>query len=796
MPAGASGAVSITVFGESAQKALLASGATSVQLSGNRGKGTVTLTATSGSVDLLGFTSAGDLSGGQGSTDMAGCAQVTTCVGGDSCCPSGCNNSSDSDCASVCGNGVVEAGEVCDDSNTVSGDGCDATCTWTEKLSLLAGSAGGVGHADDKGYLFTRLQEVGGTAYDPVNQVVYFSDSTDCTIRVASGTLATPAVSTLAGSAYDCRVVQGAAGAARFNHPGDMEVMNGVLYVVDDYGRGLRAIDLTSKSVTAVTIPSTNDLISGIGQFQGMLIFAAQEGAGLEVLYGVTPSTGGVRNIYNAFPSTLVANPAYCEDVACDAASCYVACRSSIIKVPMPSGSPVTLLAGDYSGGSFLFGCATGTASALTAQVLSGATRIVFDDNDNLFYTDQFCDNVVKIDTVAKTITSVAGNGMGSGYVDQTPGAQAQFAFDGPSPLAFGAGTFYIGDNDNHVLRTMANNANYQVTTVAGVRHNDNETTFSATPSAPSVFSRTLTGLTSDGSYVYTLDSGGRILKVALANGATTLLVADNGQTADPGMSYLDLARIGSTLYIADSNDLILAIGTDGTNSVVYAGTGGQAGPSDGSLLSAQLQPLKLATDGTNLFFIDGGKEVRMIAGGMVKTLAGDSTSTGVADGTGTAAHFGAASAIATDGTYVYVADSAMASVGGVPPPASAIRRIAISGGKVDTIAGDPGALGHMDGTTALFAGIQSLVSDGKSLFIGDVGANNAVAAPVSPTIRQLTLANMTVGTSIGTVGQQTFEPGIGTAARVHQPAPLVFDPTTHALLFFDEAEYVFGRIK
>jgi len=28
----------------------------------------------------------------------------------------------------VCGNGVVETGEQCDDSNTVSGDGCDATC--------------------------------------------------------------------------------------------------------------------------------------------------------------------------------------------------------------------------------------------------------------------------------------------------------------------------------------------------------------------------------------------------------------------------------------------------------------------------------------------------------------------------------------------------------------------------------------------------------------------------------------------------------------------------------------------
>jgi len=30
---------------------------------------------------------------------------------------------------SVCGNGVIETGEVCDDGNTVGGDGCSATCT-------------------------------------------------------------------------------------------------------------------------------------------------------------------------------------------------------------------------------------------------------------------------------------------------------------------------------------------------------------------------------------------------------------------------------------------------------------------------------------------------------------------------------------------------------------------------------------------------------------------------------------------------------------------------------------------
>lgn len=45
---------------------------------------------------------------------------VSLCVGGDGCCPSGCNANSDSDCAPVCGNDVREAGESCDGASCVA----------------------------------------------------------------------------------------------------------------------------------------------------------------------------------------------------------------------------------------------------------------------------------------------------------------------------------------------------------------------------------------------------------------------------------------------------------------------------------------------------------------------------------------------------------------------------------------------------------------------------------------------------------------------------------------------------
>jgi cysteine-rich repeat protein len=53
---------------------------------------------------------------------------ITKRVGGDGCCPSGATKETDADCSPMCGNKVMEAGETCDDGNTVGGDGCDSKC--------------------------------------------------------------------------------------------------------------------------------------------------------------------------------------------------------------------------------------------------------------------------------------------------------------------------------------------------------------------------------------------------------------------------------------------------------------------------------------------------------------------------------------------------------------------------------------------------------------------------------------------------------------------------------------------
>lgn len=65
---------------------------------------------------------------GGASVDCPPSLIITGCANDDGCCPAGCNANNDDDCSSICGNGIVEEGEQCDDGNSIDGDGCSAVC--------------------------------------------------------------------------------------------------------------------------------------------------------------------------------------------------------------------------------------------------------------------------------------------------------------------------------------------------------------------------------------------------------------------------------------------------------------------------------------------------------------------------------------------------------------------------------------------------------------------------------------------------------------------------------------------
>ncbi len=80
--------------------------------------------------------------------------QVTSCTNSDGCCPAGCSPAVDNDCVAVCGNGIVEFGELCDgncpaacndgnacttDSLVGSAANCDAECSTMQITACING---------------------------------------------------------------------------------------------------------------------------------------------------------------------------------------------------------------------------------------------------------------------------------------------------------------------------------------------------------------------------------------------------------------------------------------------------------------------------------------------------------------------------------------------------------------------------------------------------------------------------------------------------------------------------------
>jgi cysteine-rich repeat protein len=53
---------------------------------------------------------------------------ITMPINNDGCCPPGANANDDNDCMPVCGNGIVEPGEQCDDGNRIDNDACNNMC--------------------------------------------------------------------------------------------------------------------------------------------------------------------------------------------------------------------------------------------------------------------------------------------------------------------------------------------------------------------------------------------------------------------------------------------------------------------------------------------------------------------------------------------------------------------------------------------------------------------------------------------------------------------------------------------
>lgn len=176
---------------------------------------------------------------------------------------------------------------------------------------------------------------------------------------------------------------------------------------------------------------------------------------------------------------------------------------------------------------------------------------------------------------------------------------------------------------------------------------------------------------------------------------------------------------------------------------------------------------IDVTSDGTNLYIVDsalGTVRKMVISTGEVSTLAGSAGNIGSTDGVGTAARFSNPRGITTDGVNLYVTDAY-----------STIRKIVISSGTVTTLAGTPGSYGSTDGpgTSAKFYGPMGITTDGTNLYIAD-WSNNKIRKIVISTGIVTTLAGG------GYVDPGPFSDksgdGLGTAAEFNGPQGITTD--------------------
>lgn len=240
-------------------------------------------------------------------------------------------------------------------------------------------------------------------------------------------------------------------------------------------------------------------------------------------------------------------------------------------------------------------------------------------------------------------------------------------------------------------------------------------------------------------------------------------------------------------LYIADTyNNTIRKLVLSTGEVTVVAGRPGYSGRTDNIGINARFnRPSGIAVNstGTQLYVADtGNNSIRCInlTTGVVTTIAGSAGGAGFANGTGTNASFASPMDIVIDSTdtYLYVADS----------DNHAIRRITLSSSQVVTLAGT-GTAGSANNTNSNFVEFFNP----KGIAINTTDTFLFVADQNNHTIRRISLTNGATDTLAGTAGQAGLINQTGAAARFNLPARLAADSSD--LYVSDTANNVIRKI-
>ncbi len=210
------------------------------------------------------------------------------------------------------------------------------------------------------------------------------------------------------------------------------------------------------------------------------------------------------------------------------------------------------------------------------------------------------------------------------------------------------------------------------------------------------------------------------------------------------------------------TSDTITVVTVSGTVSH-FVGSFGGTGTRDGTASEARFgQANGVTSDGTYLYVTDTASHtIRkvVIATGVTSTFAGISGSSGSTNDPGASATFFQPTGITNDGTNLYVTDTGNQT----------IRKIVIATGVVSTFAGSNGVSGASDdtGLAASFSNPIGITTDNTYLYVADNG---------NSTIRKIVIGSRLVSTLAGTAGATGDHDDTGAAAQFYSPSGLAID--------------------
>ena len=616
-------------------------------------------------------------------------------------------------------------------------------------LTLVAGNLGGPGSVDGSGAA-ARFYEPAAVARDAAG-IVYVADTRNHTIRRI-----TPAgaVDTLAGAAGDRGSSDGIGAAARFDNPMALAVdAAGNIVVADTGNRTIRRItpDGTVSTVAGAAGQSGSaDGAAAQARFAspvalafdaaGRLVVADADNCTLRLVgadgavstlsgaAGDCGSTDGpAADARLSFPSALA--------LASDGVL-YVADRGNATLRRVAADGALTTLAGVAGEPGTTDGNGSAARLGDVAGLAAGA-------GGSLWLSEAQNGTLRRCTAAGDVSTVVDYPALGSGDAPR---------FNRPGGLAAdGSGGVLLADSGNHVLRTVTPGG--VVGTLAGAA------ALSGSSDGAGAAARFYAprGLA--------LDAAGRLLVADTQNHTVRRIAADGsvstvaGSAGSPGTAQLNApaavaADAAGNIYVADvGNHVIRKISAAGAMSVL-AGKPGVSGSADGPADAARFfVPYGVAVDGAgNVYVADTGNQlVRRIApDGTVSTLAGSARAAGSADGAGSAARFNGPSALAFDGSRLWVADR----------NGRTLRQVTLDG-SVSTLAGRAGEAGSSDGpgTLARFAAPEGLAFD--------AAGNAYVADSGNGTVRRVTPGGV-VSTVVGTPGRSGVR--LGADGRLAEP--------------------------